>query len=121
MQLLDVVFRQCDGVEALVNHRQEIGVAFHLGFVAFPKSVDAQTLKYLRNFGVAQLSAFDSGRAPGRLDRRNAAQLFQTVSVQFSDATPMSLELVNLAEQASRFPNLDWRKLRKKGFGRDCH
>src|SRR5450759_1826994 len=117
MQLLDVVLSQCDRVEAFVNHRQEIGVTLHLGFVASPERVDAQTLKHLRNFSIAQLSALDAGRAPCRLDCRNATQLFQPVSVQLFHAAPVPLELVNLAEQASRFPYLDWRKLREKGFG----
>jgi len=45
-----------------------------LARIALPKTVNAKPLKHATHLVVAELGAFDTGAATGRLDRRDLAK-----------------------------------------------
>ena len=49
-------------------------IAFYLALIALPKTVNAKPLKHATHLVVAELGAFDTGAATGRLDRRDLAK-----------------------------------------------
>lgn len=101
------------------NRLEELGVSEDLCFVPRSEAVDLESLKDSGDFFVGKLGALDSSRAPSGFVRGDLAEGNESLSADFAELAPMTLELVDLAQEASHLDT--WSELRvgRKEAGSD--